>query len=263
MYVGYVEDHIKSYSEEVMIKCYFNQQEDFEIIHLNVLKVFSDYGIRILLSEIVSTDEEDWAHKWKEYFKPFRIGDRIVVKPIWETFEASNTDLIIEIDPGMAFGSGTHETTSMCALAMEKYVHKNNTVLDVGCGSGILGIIAAKYGASHVKGIDIDINAIKIAKENIVHNSVQDIVEIREGDLLEQVSETYDVVVANILAEVIVMITPDIVDVLSDEGVFIASGIISNRKDLVLATLEQWHYDVLEILEKGDWVTIISSKKKV
>jgi ribosomal protein L11 methyltransferase len=202
MYVGYVEDYIKPYSEEVMIKCYFNQQADFESIHKQVLATFNDYYVPILVSDIAYTDEEDWAHKWKEFFKPFKIGDRIVVKPIWEIYEATADELIIEIDPGMAFGSGTHETTSMCALALEKVVKLNDHVLDVGCGSAILSIIAAKYGASEVKGIDIDANAIKIAKENVAHNKVEAIVEICEGDLLTQVDQRYDVVVANILAEV-------------------------------------------------------------
>ncbi len=201
--------------------------------------------------------EEDWANNWKQYYKPVKITDKIVIKPIWEQYEESEKDLVIELDPGMAFGTGTHETTRMCIQALDKYVEPDTTVFDVGCGSGILAIAGAKLGAKHVVGVDLDPVAVDSAKENVGFNNLDNI-EILEGNLLDVVEGKADIVVANIIAEIICILTADVKKALNEGGLFITSGIIHDRVEMVTDKLKECGFEVMEINKDGEWNCIVA-----
>ena len=205
-------------------------------------------------------DEEDWAENWKKEYKPFRLGEHMLIKPGWEQVEARPGDKIIEIDPGMAFGTGTHETTGMCVRLVEKYVRPDMDVIDVGTGTGILAIAAAHMGAKDVLAIDFDPVAVRVAKENIRINGFSDVIRAREGDLLEAVEETADVVIANIIAEVIRMMAAPVRAHIRKDGLFICSGIARERKQEVLDALDAAGYRDLEILDDGEWTAIAARK---
>ena len=204
--------------------------------------------------------EKDWAETWKQYYKPVLVGERIVVKPIWEEYEPKNDELVVELDPGMAFGTGTHETTRMCIQALERYVKPETTVFDVGCGSGILAIAAAKLGAKLSVGVDLDPVAVESSKENVAHNKLDNI-EILEGNLVEVIEGKADVVVANILAEIICILTDDVKRVLKQGGTFITSGIIHDRVEMVCEKLEATGFEVLEKNRDGEWNCIVAKLK--
>lgn len=205
--------------------------------------------------------EEDWANAWKQYYKPVKAGERIVIKPTWEAYEAQAGDLVIEMDPGMAFGTGTHETTVMCIRLLEKYVTAESVVFDVGSGSGILGISAVKLGAKHVECVDIDNVACRVAKENAEHNNVVDKLQVKCGNLLDVVSEKADLIVANIIADIIISFTEDAWKALHPKGIFISSGIIKDRKEEVLSKISSSGFEVIEILELGEWCAIAAERK--
>lgn len=198
---------------------------------------------------------------WKKYFKPFKIGNNIIIKPSWEEYEEQTEDIIIDIDPGMAFGTGTHETTSLCIEALEEHVKKGDTVFDIGCGSGILSIVGAKLGATNLVAIDLDPACVRISKENIENNDLSDKVDVRHGDLLEVLEGKADVIVANIIAEAILSISSTVKDYLKDGGIFISSGIILDKRDSVLKSLKDNGFKIEEIKTQGEWVCIISSKE--
>ncbi|QTD41654.1 50S ribosomal protein L11 methyltransferase [Sporosarcina sp. Te-1] len=207
-------------------------------------------------------DEEDWATAWKKYYHPVKISNRFTIVPTWEEYEPVETDeLIIELDPGMAFGTGTHPTTVLCLQALEKYVTEGCKVVDVGTGSGVLAIGAAMLGASHVHALDLDEVAVQAAKENIELNHASDVVEVAHGNLLDTVKEPADVIVANILAEVILTFTADAYSLLPNNGLFIVSGIIAQKRDLVRDDLVDKGFEIVETVLMEDWVAIIARKK--
>ncbi|NLY78337.1 MAG: 50S ribosomal protein L11 methyltransferase [Lysinibacillus sp.] len=206
-------------------------------------------------------NEEDWATAWKQYYHPVKVSERFTVVPTWEEYEPKSSDeLIIELDPGMAFGTGTHPTTVMCLQALEKVVKQNDTVIDVGTGSGVLSIASALLGASKVHALDLDIVAVKSAQENVALNKVDHIVEVTQGNLLESVKEQADVVVANILAEIIMTFTDDAYSIVKPGGTFITSGIIGAKKEDVKSALEKSGFTIEEVLMMEDWVSIIAKK---
>ena len=213
-------------------------------------------------SDLVTTAEvfeEDWSTAWKQYYKPVKIGENIVIKPSWESYKGEEGEQVIELDPGMAFGTGTHETTQLCIKLLEKHVRRGDIVIDIGSGTGILGIVAAKLGSKKVIGVDIDPLAIKVAKENIMINQVEDMFKIREGYLFDQVKEKGDIVVANIVTDVILNLIKDIRSYLNDGGIFIASGIILDRfEDLKLA-LEGDNIKILSVEKMGEWIALCCS----
>lgn len=258
--VDYIDDNMVN-NKEIKIKCYFSEEENInEIIidikqRLNNIKKFIDIGSAKIETDI--TDEEDWANNWKQFYKPFKVGNNILIKPTWEKIEEYNDkDIIIEIDPGMAFGSGTHETTSMCIELIQTYLNERNYIIDVGCGSGILGITAAKLGAEKVDCIDIDKNAVKVAKSNVSINDEESKVSVIHGDLIDKVSTKADIVVANIMADIVILLTKDIKKVLKKEGVFISSGIILDKLDEVKNTILANKFEILDIKTKGEWAAI-------
>lgn len=198
------------------------------------------------------TAEEDWANSWKQYYHSFAVGEKIFIYPIWEE-RNENYPINIGLDPGMAFGSGTHETTELCMRAIEKYLKPADKVLDVGTGSGILAIAAAKLGAKQVLAIDLDANAVKVAKENVEYNGVQEQITVSVGNLAEGVSERYEIVVANILADVICILAKDVKKFLKPGGIFITSGIIADKLDMVKQSFAEEGLKIVEISAKGEW----------
>ncbi len=227
------------------------------------IKNLSNYGINVGENEVVISEvnEEDWATAWKKYYHPVKISERFTIVPTWETYEPVSTDeLIIELDPGMAFGTGTHPTTVMCLQALEKTVKSGDYVTDVGTGSGVLAIGAALLGAKHVHALDLDEVAVRSAEINVNLNKVQDIAHVVHGNLLDRVEQQSDVVVANILAEIIMSFTNDAFQVVKEGGMFITSGIIGAKKEDVKQSLEAAGFIIVEVMMMEDWVTIISKK---
>ena len=219
-----------------------------------------DFPLGKLEVQKSTIDEEDWAENWKKEYKPFRLGEHMVIKPGWEHVDAQPGDKIIEIDPGMAFGTGTHETTGMCVRLVEKYVKPGMDVIDVGTGTGILAIAAAHMGAKDVLAIDLDPVAVRVAAENIRINHFEGVIRAQEGDLLEAVSETADVVIANIIADVICMMAAPVRAHIREGGLFICSGIARERKMEVLDALNAANYRDYEILDDGEWTAIAARK---
>ncbi|WP_371370633.1 50S ribosomal protein L11 methyltransferase [Sporomusa aerivorans] len=202
--------------------------------------------------------EEDWASSWKEYFHPVRVSEHIVIKPSWEEYLPVEGDIVIELDPGMAFGTGTHHTTAMCVRFLEEVIKPADTVFDVGTGSGILAVAAAKLGAARVRGVDLDSVAVRVAKENAAFNKVTETVDITQGDLLTGVDGTANVIVANIIADIIIKMLPDVKKRLEKNGLFIASGIITERLSDVTAALIEHGFVVDKVTEEGGWAAILA-----
>ena len=208
----------------------------------------------------LEVDDNDWADNWKKYFPVIKIDNNIIIKPSWEVYEEKDGDIIIELDPGMAFGTGTHETTMMCAEALKKYVQKDSVVFDVGCGSGILSIVAAKLGAKEVIGIDLDEMCIQVSNENIRKNDVYDIVTLKHGNLLDVIDTKSNIIVANIIAEVLAEMTKTIDQYLEKNGIFIGSGIIVEKINLVKDALLENGFSIISVKEESGWACIVASK---
>lgn len=206
--------------------------------------------------------EQDWANEWKQYFHVTHVGESLVIKPSWEDYAAQEGEHVIEIDPGMAFGTGTHHTTNMMMERLEKVMPADATVFDVGTGSGILAIAAALCGAKDVKAVDIDGVAVRVAKENVEHNKLSDKIEVRQGDLLHGTDGTADVIIANIIADIIIMLLKDIPVKLNDTGIFLASGIIEERVPDIEAEAAKQGLKVDAIDYRGGWVVMQMSKVK-
>jgi len=260
---------INTLPEDVVVHAWFEPDEKFAD-RMGALKTrmaelkSADLGIDMGTLEIgtANVHDEDWSEVWKKFYKPFRAGKRLVVKPTWELYDAQENDLVMEIDPGMAFGSGTHETTGMCLELLEDVMlgQPVNTVIDVGTGSGILAIGAAMLGAKDVLAIDIDPTAVKVAKENVEHNNLQNVIRAVEGNLLESTDGVCEVCVANIIADVICMFAKPLIPHIVEGGLFICSGIIKEREQDVVKALTEANYTILEIRRKGEWVAMLSRR---
>lgn len=212
----------------------------------------------VTISEV---QEEDWATAWKKYYHPVKISKRFTIVPTWETYHpVSSDELIIELDPGMAFGTGTHPTTVMSLQALEKMVKPDHRVIDIGTGSGVLAIGAALLSAKEVYALDLDEVAVRSANTNVKLNNVQDVVTVEEGNLTDKVDAPGDVVVANILAEVIMSFTDDAFKIVKPGGSYITSGIIESKKNDVKAALESSGFVIEDVMMMEDWVTIVSKK---
>lgn len=215
---------------------------------------------KVTLTEV---REEEWATAWKKYYKPIHISDRITITPTWEDYETPperEAEIVIELDPGMAFGTGTHPTTVLCLQALENVVKPGDTVIDVGCGSGVLSIAAAKLGASRILALDLDDVAVSSTRINTKLNQVDHVVMPKQNNLLEGIDQQADVIVANILAEVIIRFVDDAARLLKPSGTFIASGIIATKAAEVKEALEKVGLHAMETIDMDDWVAMIAKK---
>ena len=214
------------------------------------------------------TEDVDWVNNWKQYFHQFYIDDILVI-PSWENVEAKDSDkMVIHIDPGTAFGTGMHETTQLCIRQLKKYVTEDTEILDVGCGSGILGMLALKFGAKHSVGTDLDPCAIDATYENMDNNGIsRDQYEVMIGNIIDDKEvqdkvgyEKYDIVAANILADVLVPLTPVIIHQMKKGGIYITSGIIEDKEDVVVKAVKKAGLEVLEVNHQGEWVSVTARK---
>ena len=225
----------------------------------NLVKYNIDIGRNNV--EISEVNEEEWATAWKKYYNPVKISEKFTIVPTWEQYEPVNSDeLIIELDPGMAFGTGTHPTTVMCIQALERTVKPGDHVIDVGTGSGVLSIASAMLQAEKVDAFDLDEVAVNSARLNTKLNKVHERVAVRQNNLLDDVSEGADVIVANILAEVILRFTDDAARIVKPGGYFITSGIIGQKKDMVKSAVIEAGFEIEEVILMEDWVAIIAKK---
>ena len=206
--------------------------------------------------------EEEWATAWKKYYHPMRLSDRLVVCPSWEKYEKQNQDeKVMILDPGMAFGTGTHDTTSLCVKLLDKYVKPGMEMLDVGCGSGILAIAGTMLGTGKTVGVDIDELAVRVAKENAEMNDAGRI-DFICGDLTQKVSGKYDIVTANLVADIVIRLSKDISTFLKEDGLIIVSGIILERENDVAEAMEAANLELVERRENGGWVAMAYSWRK-
>ncbi|MBQ1408052.1 MAG: 50S ribosomal protein L11 methyltransferase [Eubacterium sp.] len=271
----YINDQVLKEMEELPhLTCYFPYDEDGAALADRAVRIIAsvkksaengEYGENVDFGPMTVSrsirDDSDWKDKWKEYFKPFRASEHIVVKPSWENYEAHPGDLVIEIDPGMAFGTGTHETTSMCIEMLDKYIVPGTKVLDLGCGSGILTIAASLLGADEVLGVDIDREAVRVSVENIGLNGVSGNCRAEYGDITKGINYTADLIAGNLMAELVAMLAPDVFAHLAEGGLFITSGILTEKKDMVSEALEKAGFVIEEVMTKGEWVCIAARKE--
>lgn len=261
MELAEVETNITFYLEDTVEAKHKLQGLREEVMKLKDRELSGDisknqsFGRLYVEAQVVN--DEDWKDQWKEYFKPTKITDKIVIKPTWEEYHKQAKDeLIIEIDPGMAFGTGTHPTTSLCVRLLEKYMDHSDVVLDVGCGSGILSIAAALLGANRVLGVEIDPVAVSVSKDNVALNKLDDKIEIRKGDLTKGLEMKADIVVANLMSDLVVMLSKDVARHLKGKGLYISSGILIEKKEMVAKAIEGVGFKIIEIVEEDEWCAI-------
>ncbi len=240
-----------------IIHLYTNECDDTQ----EIIQILNDRMKGTDLPFVISCEkieQEDWEKSWKAYYKPIDIGERLAIVPSWQEY---NTDRIkISMDPGMAFGTGTHETTSLCLAQLDRHIKGGERVLDIGTGSGILAISALKLGANAAEGVDIDPMCVKVATENAAINNVSDDFKVLVGDLSELATGEYDIICANIIASIIIKLVPFISPLLKDDGIFIASGIIYERLDEVVEAINLSGLKIKETLKDNGWVALIICK---
>ncbi|MBQ8798074.1 MAG: 50S ribosomal protein L11 methyltransferase [Lachnospiraceae bacterium] len=271
-----------------LVSFYVDPETDVEELKANIsvelsdLRQFVDVGSGELT--VSETEDKDWINNWKEFFKPFRVDDTIVIKPTWEELtEKKDGDLVVEIDPGTAFGTGAHETTKLCIWNLKKYLKKGDIVFDVGCGSGILSIISMMLGADYTAAVDIDPIAVGVTAENAEVNHLtatlcekgadglpvftgkSGIIEVTDGNVIGDEAlrkavglEKFDVVVANILADVIIPLSGVVREFMKPGALFISSGIINMKQEAVEEALRVNGFEIVEIVTQGDWVSIVA-----
>ena len=253
-------------TEMVTVTAYYPEDAELQPRLAQIEAEMADLEARIGKCRFGNTrfrtvSEQDWANEWKQYFHVTHIGTTLVIKPTWEEYTAEAGEHIIEIDPGMAFGTGTHHTTCMCMERLEKVLRPGMEVFDVGTGSGILAIAAAKLGAKAVKAVDIDATAVRVAVENIAGNQLTEKISVQQGDLLHGTEGQADIIIANIIADIIIMLLPDIPGKLKAGGTFLASGIIEERQNDVAAAAAKVGLQVEAVDTKGGWVVMQMSKE--
>ena len=251
---------------------YLDEEEDVAPVLMNVRKELEDMRAFLDVGECTieesETEDVDWVNNWKQYFHQFYIDDILVI-PSWEKVKPEDSDkMVIHIDPGTAFGTGMHETTQLCIRALKKYVTSETEILDVGCGSGILGMLALKFGAKHSLGTDLDPCAIDATHENMEVNGIRkDQYEVMIGNIIDDKAvqdavgyEKYDIVAANILADVLVPLTPVIIHQMKPGAVYITSGIIEDKENVVVEAVKAVGLEVLEVNHQGEWVSVVARK---
>lgn len=246
------EELIKKDRTVSIIHIYISNEENpFEAAEY-LKERYSAVGIKSQI-ETDNVNDASWADNWKKFFKVTEIGEKLVIRPSWEDYDNKSGRVVLSIDPGAAFGTGTHATTRMCLSLVEKYVDKGCEVLDIGSGSGILSIAAALLGAEKVDGVDIDPVAVKVSNENAEINNVQNIVNFKKGDLLEEINGKYDVICANIVADVIIALLETVPQFMKPQTLFLCSGIIDIREDDVKSAFEKFGFKIVDELESENW----------
>ena len=210
--------------------------------------------------ETTTIQDSDWENSWKDYFDILNIGEKFVIVPTWREYENEEDKYVINIDPGMAFGTGGHETTSLCIKNLEKYVKPHDNVIDVGCGSGILSIAASYLTDGSLKAVDLDKLAVDVSRENFVLNNLENRIEVEEASLLTKETKKYDVIVANILAHIIELMLEDAYKLLEDGGYFITSGIIKDKKDELLEKMLEQGFKLVEETSDNEWYSFVVTK---
>ncbi|MGI6636312.1 MAG: 50S ribosomal protein L11 methyltransferase [Christensenellales bacterium] len=246
---------------DVWVRAWFSSPTHIENVRAMLLTLPDAlaFDAGALTLTVDNVREEDWAESWKQYYKPLRIGKNLVVKPGWEAYQPQPGDKVIELDPGMAFGTGTHETTRLCMELMEQW-YEGGDVLDVGTGSGILAVTGALLGAPRVLAVDIDPVAVRVAQENVGINGLNDRIQVRQGDLVNDLGGTFGLACANILADVIIALIPQVKQHLAPGAVFVCSGIILEREDDVLHALARAGFALLEARHLGAWTALAARK---
>jgi ribosomal protein L11 methyltransferase len=222
------------------------------------IKALGERGVNIAPAIITTAElqDEDWSDTWKQYFHTEKPGDRVVIKPTWEEYEAKEDEVVIELDPGAAFGTGTHATTSMCIKELETLVKPDDVVFDIGTGSGILSIISAKLGARDIQAVDYDDSVLKIVEENLEQNHVENIVSVAQSDLMQNVHGKANLVIANIIADIIIRLFPQLDEHLEPNGTLLTSGIIEDRIDDVINAGQENGFAVVKRKENKGWACI-------
>lgn len=272
MFIDLLPDDMIPDDGTAKINCYLEADQDINAladkIRAKLLEISQYLNIGAGTIVIGETQDKDWINNWKQYFKPFRLDDNIIIKPTWEKLDqVEKDDLVIQIDPGTAFGTGSHETTRLCISQLKKYIKEDTHILDAGCGSGILSIIALKLGAKSTVGVDIDPNAIRATKENMDINEItEDQLKVIQGNILEDEEfqkkigyGSYDIVVANILADVICPLAGIVTSYLKKDGIFITSGIIDMKEEEVKRSLLSNNFEIIETTYMGEWVSMTAT----
>lgn len=262
----YIDDSAYPSDNEHKVMIYFDDSEESSGLIEGVKKLVEELkqdemDLGRLETQWSREDDSRWIDRWKEYFRPAKVTDRIVIKPTWEEYTPEGDELVLEIDPGRAFGTGTHETTSGCLELIEKYMKPGDSVLDVGCGSGILSIGAALLGSSDVYAIDIDPVAVEVTEENVALNGFSQVIRVEEGDLTKGVDYRADIVAANLMADLVKLLTADVAAHLKPGGVYISSGILLEKEADVTQTLNENGFKVTDVVRKGEWCAIAAVLK--
>ncbi|MFQ9979905.1 MAG: 50S ribosomal protein L11 methyltransferase [Finegoldia magna] len=256
-----IDDEEFTPHDNVIIKAFYEDDKvNYDEIEAQIKEFSINNNIDIQISKNKEIEDMDWANEWKKYYEPFYISN-ILIKPSWIDIDESD-HTVVEINPGMAFGTGLHETTNLCIEQLQELNLINKIVLDIGCGSGILSIVSSKLGAKEVFATDIDPLAIEATLENANLNKISNINAV-QGSLLDNVNKKYDVVIANILLNVLDILIPDLPKALKKDGVFICSGLINSQRDNIVNTLEKNNLEIVEVSEKGEWISLISRFKNV
>ncbi len=252
---------------EVIVKGYFSEDGAWEDKKSHVAaavavlrSVFPEYPIE---DTYWLLDDESWQDSWKQYYKPFRIGNHLVIKPQWEPYEEKDGDIVLELDPGLAFGTGSHPTTGGALKLLEQETAQGMKVMDFGCGTGILAVAAGLLGANEVYAVDVDREAIQATVKNIRINGLMTTVEVLEKDLLKEnvtYLRNFDIIVANIVADVIIALLPQVDEMLKPGGALIAGGIIDTKQNQVFHALEERGFRVAEVITEGNWITILTRR---
>lgn len=258
--------HIDLIDEELIAK-----DRSHAVIHIYISEEDNPHEALSYLSERLNAErishtidsgmikEADWAENWKKYFKPIEIGNRLAVCPTWEHYDNKDNRTVLSIDPGAAFGTGTHDTTKLCLTVLDSMISGGETLLDIGCGSGILAISSVILGTKHAVGVDIDAMAVRVASENAQLNHVEDKTSFICGDLTEKISGKYDIICANIVADVIIALCRNVTDFIADGGVFVCSGIVDIRESDVVSAIEGCGLKIIDRHTSGGWVALTAA----
>ncbi|MGN0453339.1 MAG: 50S ribosomal protein L11 methyltransferase [Ruminococcus sp.] len=254
------EDLLKKDKSKVLIHIYISPEENPAESIAFLRERLTEEGVENEISTLCC-NEEDWRNNWRQYFFPISVGEKLLIRPTWRDEVDSQGRKVINIDPGLAFGTGNHETTRLCLSVLERYVTEGAVMLDVGCGSGILSIASVLLGAEKAFGVDIDPTAVRTALENAELNKVSDKCTFVAGNLTDKVEGTYDVVAANIVADAIIMLSADVKKFMNKDSVFIMSGIIEGRLPDVLKAIQK-DFELVETLTDGGWVCLAAKVKE-